>query len=145
MNKLDKQFEGMMKEIRLDSPSPDFMIKVMSRIQAEAAVQHRPLQTYQPVISRKAWIIIGLAFLALLIYITVSGSDAATESAPGFWSTLVGSVEKINATGMTSVWQKGMDIFGTIPPVALLILTASMALWTLDTYLTRLRHHSSKV
>lgn len=145
MNKLDKQFEGMMKEVRLDSPSPDFMIKVMSRIQAEAAVQHRPVQTYQPVISRKAWIIIGLAFLALLIYITVSGSDAATESTPGFWSTLVGSVEKINATGMTSVWQKGMDIFGTISPVALLILTASMALWTLDTYLTRLRHHSSKV
>lgn len=145
MNKLDKQFEGMMKEVRLDSPSPDFMIKVMSRIQAEAAGQHRPVQAYQPVISRKAWIIIGLAFLALLIYITVSGSDAATESTPGFWSTLVGSVEKINATGMTSVWQKGMDIFGNIPPVALLILTASMALWTLDTYLTRLRHHSSKV
>ena len=145
MNKLDKQFEGMMKEIRLDSPSPDFMIKVMSRIQAEAAVQHRPLQAYQPVISRKAWIIIGLAFLALLIYITVSGSDTATESTPGIWSTLLGSVEKINSTGMTSVWQKGMNIFGNIPPVALLILTASMALWTLDTYLTRLRHHSSKV
>lgn len=146
MNKLDKQFEGIMKEVRLDSPSPDFMIKVMSRIQAEAAVQHRPvLKAYQPVISRKAWIIIGLAFLALLIYITVSGSGTATESTPGLWSSLVGSVEKLNATGMTSVWQKGMDIFGSIPPVALLILTASMALWTLDTYLTRLRHHSSKV
>lgn len=145
MNKLDKQFEGMMKEVRLDSPSPDFMIKVMSRIQAEAAVQHRIVKAYQPVISRKTWIIIGLAFLALLIYITVSGSDTATESTPGLWSTLVGSVEKINATGMTSFWQKGMNIFGNIPPVALLILAASMALWTLDTYLTRLRHHSSKV
>lgn len=146
MNKLDKQFEGMMKEVRLDSPSPDFMAKVMSRIQAEAAVQHRPvLQAYQPVISRKAWTIIGIAFLALLIYITVSGPDTETESTPRLWSTLLGSVEKINATGMTSVWQKGMNIFGTIPPVALLILAASMALWTLDTYLTKLRHHSSKV
>jgi len=146
MNKLDKQFEGMMKEVRLDSPSPEFMIKVMSRIQAEAAVQHRPvLQNYQPVISRKAWIIIGLAFLALLIYITVSGSDTVPESSPGLWSTLLGSVEMINSTGMTSIWQKGMNIFGNIPPVALLILAASMALWTLDTFLTRLRHHSSKI
>lgn len=146
MNKLDKQFEGLIKEISIDSPSKDFTLKVMNRIQAEATVQHRPaLQNYQPVISRKAWLIIGLAFCALLIYITVSGSDTATESTPGFWSKLLGSIETINSTGMTSIWQKGMNIFGNIPPVALLIMTASMALWTLDTYLTRLRHHSSKV
>ena len=68
MNKLDKQFEQMMKGNRIDSPSSDFTLKVMSRIQAEAAVQKRPiLADYQPVISKKTWIIMLVVFVLLLI------------------------------------------------------------------------------
>jgi hypothetical protein len=143
MNKLDKQFEEMMKGVRINSPSPDFTLKVMSRIQAEAAEQPRPaLQNYQPVIGRTTWIILGLVFAALLIYITVSGPATVTESGPGLWSNLLGKVE--SSSSVNSFWQKGMTIFGNLPPVVFLILGASMALWTLDAYFTGLRHRTIK-
>lgn len=54
MNKLDKQFGQVMKGMKIDSPSSDFRIKVMSRIQAEAAVTRRPLLVdYKQVISSR--------------------------------------------------------------------------------------------
>jgi uncharacterized membrane protein YgcG len=146
MNKQDKQFEEMMKGINLSSPSVDFTHKVMSRIQAEAAVRpRRILQEYQPVISRKAWIIIGILLVALLVYIILSGTTAASESTPGFWSNLLGSVQKMNSGEVGSIWKKGITVFSSIPSVALLIVAASLSLWTLDTYFTRLRHHSGKI
>lgn len=142
MNKQDKQFEQLMKGMNLDSPSPDFMHRVMGRIQAEAAVTPRKvLQDYQPVISRKAWIVLGVLFAALLAYITVSGSGSATESAPGYWSNLLGNV---NSQEVGSVWQKGMSWVGSIPTLALLIVASTLALYTLDAYLTKLRHRTEK-
>ena len=64
MNKLDKQFGQIMKGMKIESPSSDFSIKIMSRIQAEAAVMSRPiLVDYKPVISKRTWIIlIGIFF-----------------------------------------------------------------------------------
>jgi ABC-type microcin C transport system permease subunit YejE len=103
------------------------------------------LQEYQPVISRKAWIIIGILLVALLVYIILSGTTAASESTPGFWSNLLGSVQKMNSGEVGSIWKKGITVFSSIPSVALLIVAASLSLWTLDTYFTRLRHHSGKM
>lgn len=143
MNKLDKQFEQMMKGIRIDSPSTDFTVQVMSRIQAEAAVQKRSiLQDYQPVISRKAWIILILAFVLILIYSIVSTQDAAPAADKGIWSTISGTLDQIKTSEVSSLWQKGMGLFASIPSIALLILTATLALWTLDSFLGRFRHES---
>ena len=146
MNKLDKQFAEMMKDIRIESPSSDFTLKVMSRIQAEAAVQRRPLlQNYQPVISKRTWIILLVAFLLLMIYIAVSGSNAAPAQDAGILGTVAGKLQAINTSGITKIWEKGMGIFSTIPPIAYLIIISSLALWTLDSFLTRFRHHPSGV
>ena len=146
MNKLDKQFEQMMKGVQIDSPSSDFTLRVMSRIQAEAAVQRKPiLQNYQPVISKRTWIILIVAFLLLLIYITVSSQDAAPASDTGFWSTVSGKIGAFNNQEASSVLKTGMGLFTSIPTIAYLILTASLALWTLDSVLTRFRHHSSEI
>jgi len=146
MKKLDKQFEQMMKGIRIDSPSPDFALKVMSRIQAEAAVQKRPiLADYQPVISKRTWIILIAAFVLLLIYITVSAKETGTVSGPGFWSTISDSLNQIKINEVSSFWQKGMGVFSSIPPIAFLILTASLALWMLDSFLVRFRHRTSEI
>lgn len=146
MNKQDKQFEQLMKGMNLNSPSADFTNRVMSQIQAEAAVTPKKvLQNYQPVISVKTWIITGILCAALLVYITVSGSGSGTETAPGFWSNLLGSIEKVNSGEVSSIWQKGIGWFGSIPSVALLIVAATLSLYTLDTYLTKLRHHSHKL
>jgi len=146
MNKLDKQFSEMMKDIRIDSPSSDFTLKVMSRIQAEAAVQKRPLlQDYQPVISKRTWIILLVAFLLLMIYIAVSGNNATPASDTGLLGTVSGKLQAINTSAITQIWEKGMGIFSTIPPIAYLIILSSGTLWTLDSFLTRFRHHPSGV
>jgi hypothetical protein len=146
MNKLDKQFEEMMKGIRIDSPSSDFTLKVMSRIQAEAAVQKRPvLQDYQPVISKRTWIIMIVAFVLFLIWITVSGQNTDSSSSSGIWTRIFSSVNSIKTSEVSSVWQKGVGMFSTIPSIAYLILTASLALWTLDLFMNRFRHHPSEI
>lgn len=144
MNKLDKQFEEMMNGIRIDSPSSDFTLKVMSRIQAESAVAKRSvLQNYQPVISKRTWIILIAAFVLLMIWISVSGRESTPATDSGFWSAISGSMNKLQANEVSSIWQKGMGIFSAVPSIAYLILTASLALWTIDAFLTGFKHHAT--
>ena len=147
MNKLDKQFEEIMRGgVRLNSPSSDFTMKVMSRVYAEAAVKPKPiLQDYQPVISRKTWIILIAAFVALVVYVLMSGPETQTAKEPGFWSTLTGSLPKIDTQPVAGFWQALSRMFASIPTMAYLVLIASIALWTLDLFLTRLRHSANKV
>ena len=146
MNKIDKQFEEMMKGIRIDSPSSDFTLKVMSRIQAEAAVQIRPvLQDYQPVISKRTWIILIAAFILLIIYTMASGNDSTATDNSVFWSSVNGSLKQLKTSQVGSIWQKGMGVFSSVPMIAYLILMASLALWTLDSYLSKFRHQISEI
>jgi len=146
MNKLDKQFEQLMKGINIDSPSQGFSLKVMEQIQAEAVVQkHSLVEDYQPVISKRTWIILIAAFILLLVYITVSGPETAQVKEPGFWSTISGSLQKIDTRGVSGIWQSATGLFASIPTMAYLILTATLALWTLDSFLSRFRHSPSKV
>lgn len=146
MNKLDKQFEELMKGISIEAPSKDFSLKVMERIQAEAVVQkHSLLESYQPVISRKTWIILIAAFVALVVYVLMSSPETQSANEPGFWSTLTGSLPKIDAQPVSSFWQTVSGMFASIPTMAYLVLTASLALWTLDLFLTRFRHSANKV
>ena len=146
MNKLDKQFEEMMKGITIDSPSSDFTMKVMSRIQAEAAVQKRPiLAGYEPVISKKTWIMLLIIFAALMIYINVAGKDTDSANTSGFMATILNSMNQLEVNKVSSFWQKGMGIFSSIPMVAYLIITASLALLTLDGFLNLFKHEASKI
>ncbi|HEY3371852.1 MAG TPA: hypothetical protein VGK10_13440 [Prolixibacteraceae bacterium] len=146
MNKLDQQFEQLMKGIQIDSPSKDFTLKVMERIQAKAAVQKPSfLVDYQPVISRKVWVILIAAFISLLIYLSVFGQDTTQVNEPGVWSAFKDSLQKVNTKGLSNFWQSASGLFTSIPSVAYLIVLASMALWTLDMFLTRLRHSPSEI
>ncbi len=145
MNKLDKQFEEMMKGMNIESPSSDFIVKVMSRVYAEAAVKpKRVLQDYQPVISKRAWIIIVTVFLLLLVYIIASG-QSSPENNTGFLSNFFGKVSTLNNEGATSALKAGMGIFTTIPPVAYLIVISSLGLWTLDSVFQRLHKRASEI
>jgi hypothetical protein len=142
MDKLDKQFEQLMKGVAIDSPSKDFSLKVMARIQAETAVQkHYLLKDYQPVISKKVWIILTVAFILLLVYITVSSQEANPVKEPRFLSTISDSMQK----DVSNVWKSATGLLKSIPPITYLILTASLALWTLDSFLVRFKHTASKV
>ena|ERR1035437_4501435 len=146
MNKLDKQFEDMMRGIKIDSPSSDFTFKVMSRIQAEAAVQKpRLLLDYKPVISKKTWIILSTAFILIMIYITLSGKESSSTGTSNLWSSITGSLNSLKSTEVTSLWQRGLGIFSSIPPIAYMIVIATLTLWTLDSFLLQIRHNHSKV
>jgi hypothetical protein len=146
MNKLDKQFEQLMKGINIDSPSKDFSFKVMERIQAEAVVQkHSLVEDYQPVISKRTWIILIAAFALLMVYITVSGPETTQVKEPRFWSAISGSLQKVDTKGVSNIWQSATGLFASIPTMAYLILMASLALWTLDSFLARFRHSASEV
>lgn len=146
MNKLDKQFEQLMKGITLDAPSPDFTQRVMSRVQAEAAVKkHSVLENYQPVISRKTWIILSTAFAALLIYVMVSAGETTPAENQGVWANIPDAMTKLNSGKISVFWKASIGIFTSIPPIAYLILTASFALWTIDAVWNRLRHAPSGI
>ena len=146
MNKLDKQFGEMVKGIKIDSPSSDFTIKVMSRIQAEAAVQ-KPhlLLDYKPVISKRTWIILVAAFILIMTYITLSASGSSPTGTSNFWSTISGSLNPFKSNEVSTLWQKGLGVFSSIPSIAYMILIATLALWTLDSFLQQIRHNHSKV
>lgn len=146
MNKLDKQFGEMMKGgINLNSPSSDFTLKVMSRVYTEAALKPKSLLVdYQPVISKKAWIIIISAFVLLMVYI-MSTAQSAPQSEGGFLSNLFGKLTAANNEGATNALKTGVGIFKTIPPVAYLIVISSLALWTIDSVLQRFRHQSAQL
>ena len=136
----------MMKEISIDSPSQGFSLKVMERIQAEAVVQkHSLVEDYQPVISKRTWIILIAAFILLMVYITVSSPETTQVKEPGFWSAISGTLQKIDTKGVSGIWQSATGLFASIPTMAYLILTASLALWTLDSFLSRFRHSTSEV
>lgn len=144
MDKLDQQFEQLMKGMTIDSPSKGFSLKVMQRIQAEAAVQKKPLlEDYQPVIGTKAWILMIAGFVALVVYVLLSGNENAPAQDNGVMSVLSESVQKLQTSKASNLWQTANGIFASIPSVAYLILLASLALWTLDMLLTKMKHTHS--
>lgn len=146
MDKLNKQFGEMMKGMKIDSPSADFTLKVMHRIQAEAAVQKQVvLATYQPVISRKAWIIIAAVLILLFVYILTSGNPENSGSETGIWSTFSESLKKLNSGQVSSAISKGKGIFTSVPAISYLIMLAALGLWTLDSFISKFRHDLSKV
>ncbi|MDP2889300.1 MAG: hypothetical protein Q8P34_10115, partial [Bacteroidota bacterium] len=85
------------------------------------------------------------AFIFLMVYITVSGPETTQVKEPGFWSAISGSLQKINTSGASGIWQSATGLFASIPTMAYLILMASLALWTLDSFLARFRHSPSEV
>jgi len=144
MNKQDKQFGELMRGMKMESPSTDFTFRVMSRVYAEAAVQRKPLlANYQPVISKRTWIILIAAFLLLMVYITVSGQGASVGESTGFWGTLFGKMEAFNNKEASSLLKTGTGLFTSIPTIAYLILIAALALWMLDGFFSRFRHRHS--
>lgn len=146
MNKQDKQFGELMRGMKIESPSTDFTFRVMGRVYAESAVQRKPLlANYQPVISKQTWIILIVAFVAMMVYITVSGQGVSAGESSGFWGTLFGKLEVFNNNEVSSVLKTGTGLFTSIPTIAYLILIAALALWTLDGFLSKFKHQHSEV
>lgn len=143
MNKLDKQFGEMMRGMKVDSPSSDFTLKVMSRVYAEAAVRPKPvLQDYTPVISKRTWIILVALFIVLIGYAMVFGSSSAAGST-GLWSGLLEKFGSLRSSESSNVLSQSVGFLKSVPAVAYLILIAALALWTLDSVFTNLKHRTT--
>ena len=146
MDKLDKQFEQIMKGVKIESPSKGFTMNVMERIQAESAIQKRSLiEEYEPVISRKTWILMIAGFIGLVVYILLTGNETAQSPEISLMTNVAESVNKLNTQGLSNMWHSANGFLASIPSVVYLIILASSALWTLDILLTRIRHSQSTI
>jgi|AntAceMinimDraft_7_1070363.scaffolds.fasta_scaffold04458_4 hypothetical protein len=69
---IEKFTKYIMKEAQVESPSPDFLNKVMNSVKIESEISS--FKVYQPLISKPAWVIITTVFVALIIFILTSTS-----------------------------------------------------------------------
>ncbi|MFH7016295.1 hypothetical protein [Flavobacterium sp. FlaQc-47] len=78
MKENDKEIENliekMMTESTLESTSIDFTSKIMSQV---LAIEKSKIKVYKPLISRSAWIFIGMSLIALTAYTVYSNNDVA--------------------------------------------------------------------
>ena len=76
MKESDKNIENlidkMMAESTLESPSIDFTSQIMAQVLVE---EKSKIKVYKPLISKPAWIIIGLS-LAALVYTSLSSTTS---------------------------------------------------------------------
>ncbi|MEO6230884.1 MAG: hypothetical protein ABJB11_22610 [Ferruginibacter sp.] len=77
----DKQLEtfvdGLMKGTSLESPSPDFTKTLMSKVLV-TDVEHATL--YKPLISKRAWWLMGAGIIFLIIYYFMNSAGTPTDS-----------------------------------------------------------------
>ncbi|UTN05430.1 hypothetical protein L0669_05840 [Flavobacterium bizetiae] len=76
MKENDKEIENliekMMSENTLESPSFDFTSKIMSQV---LVAEQSKIKAYKPLISKSAWIFIGISLAALTAYTIYFNND----------------------------------------------------------------------
>ncbi len=78
----DASMKKWIKELPLEQPSPDFMQKVM------AGVAHSAMKKpYQPLISRKVWVVIITLFILALLWIYFNPSSSIIDSEALSWDS----------------------------------------------------------
>ena len=60
---IDKLIDKVMKESSLESPSVDFTALVMGKVEA---IQTSTYTTYEPLISKRVWVLLSIGFLVLV-------------------------------------------------------------------------------
>ena len=89
---MEQLVEKMMKKTSLDTPSLDFTSNIMSKV---LDIKTSETTVYNPLISKKVWMMIGFGVLTLLIYIVFG---ATTENS-GFISKIDFSMLTNNKIG----------------------------------------------
>lgn len=81
MKENDKEIENliekMMAESTLESPSIDFTSKIMSQV---LAIEKSKIKVYKPLISRSAWIFIGMSLIALTSYSIFTNNEISNSA-----------------------------------------------------------------
>lgn len=71
---VEKFIDSVIKNASLETPSLDFTSKIMARVEA---LEQKKVIMYQPLISRKVWILIAMALMSILIYAFSSDESVA--------------------------------------------------------------------
>lgn len=78
--KADKNIEDftkyIMNEAEVETPSADFLNNVMDSVKLESELSSS--KVYKPLISKSAWVIITLVFVALSLFILTGNSQTST-------------------------------------------------------------------
>ncbi len=70
----DERLARLLKTAKIESPSVDFVRVVMTKIEASAT------ETYQPLISKRIWIIISTALVAFVSYVIFGTPSSETPA-----------------------------------------------------------------
>lgn len=93
MNESDKNIENlidkMMAENTLESPSIDFTSKIMSQV---LGAEKSKIKAYKPLISKSAWIFIGICLIALTVYSVYSNSNISNFEIVNLFSDKVSTL-----------------------------------------------------
>lgn len=73
---LDHLVENLIKETKIESPSRNFTSEVMSQIEG---LQTSRVTVYEPLISKTAWVLILLGFLALVGFVILFSPESNTS------------------------------------------------------------------
>jgi len=74
--KLEAMLERLMRDEALESPSSDFTTKVMDQVYK---LETTSVTSYKPLISKRAWVMIGLVFASLVAYVMLNGSSTESQ------------------------------------------------------------------
>lgn len=134
MNKIDEQYEQMMKNLKIDSPSSNFTDMVMSRIYAETAIINNKSVSvaYQPIISKKTWIILFGIASAIILLIVFGGNFSASPDKNQMAFSISEYIAEFNFSFFSGSLIKASKIVTEIPGLAYLVMISSLLLWLLD-------------
>lgn len=127
----DTKLKGLMKDIRLEKPGPNFTTNVMNRVFELKTATVQSIRVH--ILDWKFWVLASLfVFFAIgMIFYSQSGAQPGTTLLPDVASTKAG--EK---------YHSALQIFGQVPLSVAAILIASSLLVFLDRFLTRKKNLS---
>lgn len=131
---IDMKTRSLLEKGGIEKASADFTHNVMSRVEA---MKQPLLSGYEPVISKKGWIIIS-AFMFLLTIAFISTGFLASGDQP---SSYTFADELVNNTNNISFYIK--EIFSSIPAYMLFIPIALLIFFGLDKLLKALSDKGS--
>lgn len=123
----DKELKSLLKGIKLDSPEPNFTVRVMNRIFQEESLIEKIKN--ERVLGKGFWIILALFIALFAAMVLVSGSGAATGG------DVPKLVSEINSSGVAAEYQTFFQKLGTVPISIAGILLASSLLLFADKFL----------
>jgi hypothetical protein len=141
MEPIDKKFEQMMQGIKLDSPSGNFTEKVMQCIQNEAEVAKLKRNVYEPVISKKTWVILSVGFVVLAVFALLSDESHSADTPTGLLRDLYPSLKISNFSTISNLWDPITRLFTTVPLMVYITFISSLVLWSFDRLLSQFQYN----